>query len=641
MPVARYKMPDGRIGRFNVPEGTTPEEAQALIAAKVSKMPVGGDNAPAPEKPEPSFYDQLRDGLFAAGSNLADAATDVFTDPMATVRNASGVIANEIPGKPMPPNPELALMESVGAANRAGMGAIDFIPEGINAGLRVAGVDAQIPTVEGMVGKYGVGQGDYLPPGLARDSFQAAGALSIPAGGFQQVAGRNLASFGGAASELLGIGTAASGTQVAKTVSGFAEDTSKTAKQIAEIKAGTNPTGNAASKIVTSVGGFEGIAKDRLAHATSWQGFDEGLVGMIKGSSKKTRENMLKMLKVVEESKKNYKFAAENTPLQIMGDSVLDRVKVLWQANRSAGNRLDGVADGLKGQVVDVNPAVQKFLDDLKKMGMEYDPTTRKLNLIEGSKTQDMPKVHKEAMRILSRMHKWREGSEFDAFDVHELKGWLDNNLDYAKSGKGGKNGMIKALERSIKGLRHDLDGILDGNFPEYNDVNTQYAETISALQQMSDVAGSNIDLTSKNAFKALGTLSRRILSNYSSAEKLKDTLELVDTTAKKYAGTSTGRGLVPYKEGLKSAGVEIPDLSDDFVEQVQFAANLDKIFGTNKANSLAGLTETAITRAGSAATGGMSSALVDAGLSAKNKLMRINDERGIQAMADLLRNIE
>jgi hypothetical protein len=32
MPIARFEMPDGRIGRFEVPEGTTPEEAQSLIS---------------------------------------------------------------------------------------------------------------------------------------------------------------------------------------------------------------------------------------------------------------------------------------------------------------------------------------------------------------------------------------------------------------------------------------------------------------------------------------------------------------------------------------------------------------------------------------------------------------------------------
>jgi len=32
MPIARFEMPDGRIGRFEVPEGTTPEQAQKLIS---------------------------------------------------------------------------------------------------------------------------------------------------------------------------------------------------------------------------------------------------------------------------------------------------------------------------------------------------------------------------------------------------------------------------------------------------------------------------------------------------------------------------------------------------------------------------------------------------------------------------------
>lgn len=36
MPIARYQMPDGRIGRFEVPEGTTPEQAQEMISAQIA-----------------------------------------------------------------------------------------------------------------------------------------------------------------------------------------------------------------------------------------------------------------------------------------------------------------------------------------------------------------------------------------------------------------------------------------------------------------------------------------------------------------------------------------------------------------------------------------------------------------------------
>lgn len=44
MPVARFQMPDGRIGRFEVPDGTTPEQAHSLIQAHVS----GGNSPQAP-----------------------------------------------------------------------------------------------------------------------------------------------------------------------------------------------------------------------------------------------------------------------------------------------------------------------------------------------------------------------------------------------------------------------------------------------------------------------------------------------------------------------------------------------------------------------------------------------------------------
>jgi hypothetical protein len=36
MPIARFQMPDGRIGRFEVPEGTSPENAQTLIQQHLS-----------------------------------------------------------------------------------------------------------------------------------------------------------------------------------------------------------------------------------------------------------------------------------------------------------------------------------------------------------------------------------------------------------------------------------------------------------------------------------------------------------------------------------------------------------------------------------------------------------------------------
>ena len=49
MPVARFQMPDGRIGRFEVPEGTTPEQAQQMIQESLAQAPEQAI-APTPQK---------------------------------------------------------------------------------------------------------------------------------------------------------------------------------------------------------------------------------------------------------------------------------------------------------------------------------------------------------------------------------------------------------------------------------------------------------------------------------------------------------------------------------------------------------------------------------------------------------------
>ena len=57
MPIARFQMPDGKIGRFEVPDGTSPEQAQELINSYVASTP---ELAPKVEQPSEDSSDLVR-----------------------------------------------------------------------------------------------------------------------------------------------------------------------------------------------------------------------------------------------------------------------------------------------------------------------------------------------------------------------------------------------------------------------------------------------------------------------------------------------------------------------------------------------------------------------------------------------------
>ena len=66
MPIARFQLPDGRIARFEVPEGTTPEQAQAMMEAQVAEI-----TSAAPEqKPKEGFIAGLEKGAESTFSQL-------------------------------------------------------------------------------------------------------------------------------------------------------------------------------------------------------------------------------------------------------------------------------------------------------------------------------------------------------------------------------------------------------------------------------------------------------------------------------------------------------------------------------------------------------------------------------------------
>jgi hypothetical protein len=136
MPVARFELPDGRIARFEVPAGTTPEQAQSMIQSQLSSMAPAqsavpalpaslqprqapqqaaapsGQAAPSPEGGGFGLFDVLS-APFQAGAQLAQKPRAEQVQFIAPAVEALGAGGGAMVGAPSGP---------MGAVAGAGMG---------------------------------------------------------------------------------------------------------------------------------------------------------------------------------------------------------------------------------------------------------------------------------------------------------------------------------------------------------------------------------------------------------------------------------------------------------------------------------------------------------------------------------------
>ena len=348
------------------------------------------------------------------------------------------------------------------------------------------------------------------------------------------------------------------------------------------------------------------IKSDPIARDAIKQGFDDGVIASIKGSTDKDRAVMLKMVNILKKGKANKRFSAENRPTDAVGDSVLDRFRYVVSSNKEAGSRLEKVSKSLKGKSVDFDPAVAKFLDDLDGIGVSVGRDLKPK--FSGSDIEGLSAPENIINRIVKRM---TSGDKIDAYDVHRMKKFIDEQVTFGKTseGLGGKT------ENILKSLRRNLDQALDSKFPKYNEVNTQFADTISALDNFKDAAGTKFNPLSENAEKFVGNLSRRLLSNVQSRITLLDSLNEMQKTAIKY--------------GAK--------FDDDILTQAMFADEIARMFGSSATTSFEGGIEKGVQTAirGKA---GVVDIVGQAAVKGAKSIAGVNEENAIKSIEALLK---
>lgn len=541
-----------------------------------------------------------------------DAPVDTFDQPQGGKDEYYAKLRAAVSEDSFSENTADVLGELAASSNRSVTEFLDFIGPGTaNAILRLAGSNTQLPTFTGGLDSLqeavtGDDRVHFMEPGTARDVVRGVGANIPAAAGMVPVArSQGLKS---TVQDLLGLGSTKAPRALPPANQALFDNAAETsiAKKKFAVDPAVDPQNFNARQVVT----------DKTAKETVKQGFDEGFVSMVKTSTKEGKRRMKHMLWLTKRGMENLRFKGENRASDVVGDALYNRVKELFAVNREAGKKVAPIAKTLKGQQVDYTPAVDDLMEELSESyGIKFDPQKATIDFSD-SVIEGLDGPTKLIERVIKRMYYTK--SPPDAFDIHRMKKFLDENVVYGTR----IEGISGQLQGALKRFRHGLDAALDAKFPEYAEVNKTYSDTIQAISDFDKAVGSSIDLFAPNADKALGTASRKLTTNYATRVKLKNAIKQLDDTTKQYVG-------------------DLPKFDDDIVGQVEFINELERIFGsqgsgTFQAKVSAGV-EHGVKNAARAIGGDRRGLVEDMVIGGMDKARGINDKNAIQALLKLL----
>lgn len=355
--------------------------------------------------------------------------------------------------------------------------------------------------------------------------------------------------------------------------------------------------------------------KDGYAVNAIGQGFDQAVIAAVKNASPLDKIKMQRMVDIMRKGKKNARYAVTNRPADVVGESLIERIKFTQKANRQAGADIDKAAQSLKGQPVDIATASRNLSDALDSFGVQVKRNDKGDFIPDFSKSEVAPGDRGPIKEVIRQMSLKSQDGSVDAHAVHKMKRIIDRNVTYGKS----QRGLSGEAERMLKQFRNELDAELDANFPSYNAANVQYADTINALDSIQSAAGRKLDFSSPSAEKASGTVLRRLMGNTQSRAQLIDSI-------------------ADLEQAAKSSGAKI---DDDLLSQALFADELDRVFSPVARTSFQGQIDQAVKRGVDSAVS-PSSTLDMAGDIAgaairKARDKRVNEDRAFQAIMDVL----
>ncbi len=376
------------------------------------------------------------------------------------------------------------------------------------------------------------------------------------------------------------------------------------------VKFGGNESSLAGLKVVK-----DEIVPDALANKAMRQGWEAGDIQPIKNSSPETKKRMIKMLGMMRRIKKDKSLALEINPIDVIGDSIGDRIGFVRNEINKARGELNTIANSrFKGKYADKDLVLQSVKDSFSEFEIGLKKKDGKLVPdFEGSDIKDggSKRVVREILKDV------QQNINGDAYRFHKLKKRMDSLINYDR-----KQLLLKAGpegEKIAKNVRFAVNDTLRALDSSYANVNDRLSSALTAIGDLDKSVG-NIELLGKGSNQALGRKAMTLLSRNHGVTKINNAIDQLNDVSSKFGGK----------------------FNDDTKKLVMFQDALNKRLGAQEGTSLAGQVSEAIQ--GSARKIGMGKKeLLIEGISTVGKgierMTGINEFNSFETMSNLLRN--
>lgn len=305
--------------------------------------------------------------------------------------------------------------------------------------------------------------------------------------------------------------------------------------------------------------GVENVDETILRNAVD-RGFAEDDAVLFATLTQTDKEIGRQLVELAENATVDKRALYGSRPIDVVGQNMVRPINELKSRQAVFGREVNEVAQNLKGKSVSGENIQERIQDILDESGITGAPGSWDFS---GSRFEFVPEMQARIGKTLDNIVRGVENG--DAFAVHNLKKAIDEAVDYAKT----QEGLTGSAQNLIKSFRRAIDDELDSTFPEYNRVNSQFADLQDFIDDVEAIFGRGREITNERAANRL----RSVFSNVERRGDIKDFIARLDEYTQKY--------------GIERAG--------NLYDQVLLTEILERMYGTQAITSLQGEVQKAV----------------------------------------------